>query len=140
MPHATRTATDEALIRELIAEQHQAITAKDIDRLMGFYAEDLVAFDMKPPLVITGAEAWRAMWEKCLPYFPNGCGFETRDLHVDVSGDLAVAHWLGRFTGFPEGHPGGQMTLRLTASYRRIAGDWRVTHEHCSVPWMPQGC
>jgi ketosteroid isomerase-like protein len=40
-----------------------------------------------------------------LPYFPSSFQMETRDLSIIVNGDLALAHWLWRFTGMETDHP-----------------------------------
>ncbi len=93
---------------------------------------------MKPPFQTRGAEAFRRIWETCLPYFPASFGIEHRDLGVMVSGDLALAHWLFRFTGMEKNHPAMQTWLRSTAGYQRRQGKWQIVHEHCSVPFDPE--
>jgi ketosteroid isomerase-like protein len=129
---------DEAQLRQLIADQLSAIGAKDLDRLMHHYAADVVVFDVKPPFQTTGAEAWRRTWEASLPYFPDAFQTEMRDLSLTVSGDLALAHWLFRFTGMDKDHPAMQTWIRISAGYRRIRGRWQIVHEHASVPFDPQ--
>ncbi len=134
----TRAQHNEAQIRALIADQANAICAKDLDRNMGHYAADTVVFDVKPSFQLRGASAFRRMWEACLPYFPASTGTETRDLQVHVSGDLALAHWLWRLTGIDPEHPAARMWFRSTAGYRRTTQDqWEIVHEHCSVPFDP---
>ncbi|MBL8206404.1 MAG: nuclear transport factor 2 family protein [Blastocatellia bacterium] len=137
MTTATTQTNDETLIRQLLAEMTSAIGAKDLDRIMAPYAPDTINYDVKPPFQTKGAEAWRQMWAACMPYFPSTTGMETRDLNVFVSGDLAVAHWLGHFTGVPEGHPAAQIWFRFTTVCRKNQGQWQVVHEHCSVPFDP---
>ena len=95
----TTKTHDEAQIRQLIADVASAICAKDLDRIIAHYATDVIFFDVKPPFQTRGADALRRTWEACLPYLPASFGTETRDLSVIVSGDLALAHWLRRFTG-----------------------------------------
>jgi ketosteroid isomerase-like protein len=97
----------------------------------------VVAFDVKPPFQTKGAEAWRRTWEECLPCFPDSFQIETRDLSLTASGDVALAHWLFRFTGEEKDHPAMQTWLRITAGYRRVRGTWQVVHEHLSVPFDP---
>ena len=58
-------------------------------------------------------------------------------LEIDVSGDLAYAHWIQRFTGPEKDHPAQQMWLRITGCYKRSGGTWRIVHEHVSVPFDP---
>jgi len=131
-------ARDETQLRQLIADQMSAICAKDVDRIMAHYAADVIFFDCKPPFQTKGADAFRRIWEECLPYFPASFGIETRDLSVIVSGDLALAHWLFRFTGKEKDHPAMQTWMRLTGGYQRKQGRWQIVHEHCSVPFDPE--
>src|SRR5262245_6566314 len=140
LPMTTTEATlsrDETQIRTLVADQLDAIRAKDLDRLMAFYAADAVLFDVKPPFQTDGAAAWRRTWEACLPYFPSGFQVQTRGLHVAVGGELAFAHYLWRVTGREEGHPAMQTWYRSTTNYRKIRGKWQIVHEHGSVPFDP---
>jgi uncharacterized protein (TIGR02246 family) len=134
----TAPARDEAQLRQLIAEQLNADCAKDLDRVMSLYAPDFVVFDVKPPLQLRGADAFRRMWEACMPCFPDGFRAETRDLSVTVGGDLAFAHWFWRPTGAQVDHPAAQTWLRCTAGYRKARGRWQIVHEHVSVPFDPQ--
>jgi len=124
---------DEAEVRRLIADQQRAVCAKDIDRIMSYYASDVVVFNVKPPFQTRGARDWRREWEMALAHFPALFGIETRDLVITVSGDLALAHSIWRFTGMP-----GQTWIRDTAVYRRGQGQWRIVHEHYSVPFDPE--
>ena len=124
---------DEAEIRRLIADQQSAVCEKDVDRIMAHYATDVIIFNVKPPFQTRGAKDWRLEWETSLSHFPAVFGAETRDLVINVSGDLALAHRLWRFTGMP-----GQTWIRDTAVYRRHLGKWQIVHEHYSVPFDPE--
>ncbi|MBV9388316.1 MAG: SgcJ/EcaC family oxidoreductase [Chroococcidiopsidaceae cyanobacterium CP_BM_ER_R8_30] len=128
---------DEAQIRQLVADVSSAICAKDVDRIMSYYDRDVVFFDVKPPFQTNGADALRRIWEECLPYFPDSFGIESRDLRVSVSGDLAITHWLNRFTGMEPNHPAMQTWLRFTSVSQRKQGRWQIVHEHGSVPFDP---
>jgi len=124
---------DEAEIRRLIADQQRAVCAKDVGRIMSYYAADVVIFNVKPPFQTRGAKDWRRTWETALAHFPASFGIETRDLVITVSGDLALVHCLRRFTGMP-----GQKWIRDTAIYKRGQGRWQIVHEHYSVPFDPE--
>jgi ketosteroid isomerase-like protein len=133
---ATSKTTDEVQLRELIAEQRAAMEAKDMDRLMKLYIDDVVVFDVKPPLQLQGVAAYRQMWEACLPYMEGPYRLEVRDLQLTVGGEMAFAHWFLRLTGLDVGHP--LPWLRNTAVYRKVGGTWRIVHEHVSVPFHPE--
>lgn len=127
----------EAQIRQLIADHTQAICDKNLDQIMAHYAPEIVLFDMKPPLALNGIEACRHMWETCLPYMPPLSGMEQQAVKITVSGDLALAHWVSRFTGIAPDHPAAQMWLRMTAGCQRYGDGWQIIHEHVSVPFAP---
>lgn len=137
MSTETNRPDDEREIRQLIAEQAEAICAKNVPRIMACYAPDVVFFDVKPPFQIRGADDFRLIWEQCLPCFPDTFQIERRDLRVLVDGDLALAHWLFRFSGMEREHPAAQSWYRTSACYQRKRGRWQVVHEHVSVPFDP---
>jgi uncharacterized protein YndB with AHSA1/START domain/ketosteroid isomerase-like protein len=129
--------TDEAKVRQLITDQMAAVCAKDLDRVMSFYAPGAVVFDVKPPFQTRGADEWRKIWAQCMPYFPDSAKTETRDLVVTIGGTAAFAHWLFRFITPDPNHPAAQTWMRLTGCYQKINDEWHVVHEHCSVPFDP---
>jgi len=139
MPTETSQAHDEAQIRQLITDLASAICAKDVDRIMSHYSTDASVFNCKPPFQIKGADAWRRVWEEDLPCLPapNSFGTEMRDLSVFVSGDVALAHWLFRFTGMAKEHGAMLTWLRDTVGLHRKNGRWQIVHEHNSVPFNP---
>lgn len=128
----------EAEIRQAIDDWTAAFRAKDINRLMSHYSADVIAYDLKPPFQVKGATAWRSIWEECMPCFPSSFDVETRDLTVIANDDVAIAHWLFRFTGMEPGHPAMQSYMRATVGYRKEQGRWRIVHEHASVPINPE--
>jgi len=138
MTNRSTIASNEAQIRRLIADQQRAICTKDVDQIMSRYANELIIFNVTPPFQIKGKDAYRQVWEACLPHFPDSFEIETRDLTITVSDDLAVAHWLFRFTGTEQDHPAMQTWMRVTAVCRRNQGNWQILHEHLSVPFDPE--
>lgn len=128
---------DEALVRQLIADQTHAICAKNLAQIMANYAQEAVVFDMKPPLQLNGIEAIEQMWATSLPCMPAVSGTEAQDLYLTISGELALAHWTFRFTGIDADHPAAQMWFRITAGCQKIQDQWQIVHEHCSIPFDP---
>ncbi|MDV2992496.1 MAG: hypothetical protein N4J56_002150 [Chroococcidiopsis sp. SAG 2025] len=126
--------TNEAQIRQLIAEQQRAICTKDVERIVSRYANEVILFDVKPPFQTKGKDAVRQLWQDCLPYFPDAFEMETRDLTITVNDNLATAHWLFRFKG-EQDHPAMQTWMRATAVCQKERDDWQILHEHISVPF-----
>ena len=65
-----------------LKRRSEAIRAKDIDRLMSFYAADVVYFDIVPPLRYVGQAALRARFLDWFGRYESGsaristsCGF-----------------------------------------------------------------
>src|SRR3954463_4791216 len=56
-PDGKTASSIEAILRMRIEEIAEAIRDKDLVRLMAFYAHDVVAFDVRPPLDTRGADA-----------------------------------------------------------------------------------
>ncbi len=74
----TTKTQDEAQIRQIIADTASAICAKDLDRIMAHYAQDVIIFDAIPPFQTKGADEFRRTWEACLASrTPSGLRCET---------------------------------------------------------------
>jgi len=123
-----------ALIRQRIIDWADAIGAKDIDRVMSFYASDVVSFDIDPPLRYSGADNKRHAWERVFAVYPGSLVYEVRELSIALQGDLAVTHSLNHVSGtLASGHV-TDMWVRGTACLQRIDGVWLIVHDHVSVP------
>ena len=55
MTTKSRAATDEAQIRQQIESWTRALRAKDLNELMSHYAQDILVYDLAPPLQYKGA-------------------------------------------------------------------------------------
>jgi uncharacterized protein (TIGR02246 family) len=128
---------DEAEIRGLIAQWSKSIEARDAAGAVEAYTPESVLYDAIPPARTVGADAIRALWEQAFRYFPETFRSEHRDLNVAVDGDVAFVHGMHHFIPEPADHPCGSTWMRVTACYRRVDGEWRVAHEHVSIPFDP---
>ncbi|WP_175942041.1 nuclear transport factor 2 family protein [Caballeronia sp. BCC1704] len=124
-------ARDEARIRELTEAWRQAVLAKDTAALVAHYAPDVVVFDVVPPASMTGVARYRENWQRWFDSISGPLAFEIVDMRIAVSGELAYAHSLNRVAA-----GGRDDIVRATVCFRKIDGDWRVVHEHASVPLM----
>ena len=62
-------------------------------------------------------------------------GYEIRDLEITASNDVAFCHFLNHVTGTTNDGKQIDMWWRATAGFRKLAGQWMLTHEHDSVPF-----
>ena len=53
---------------------------------------------------------------------------------VEVSGDLAYVLWFERFDGSIAGRTVEPVTVRVTHTYRREDGEWKIVHRHADNP------
>lgn len=118
---------------DAIAEGNARATAAAMDA-------DVVVFDLPPPLVcrgeqardIEGIKAWFATWR-------DGVAVRMADPQVIIDGDLAVVFGLSRMTGTKTDGTRIDSWSRRTLVLRRIAGSWKIVHEHASFPMAMDG-
>lgn len=137
MPIENVKALAEAQLRALIDDWAKAVRAKDVDGVMAHCAPDSVTFDLAPPLVSTGAhatglQAWFSTWQ-------GPIGYEIRDLNITAGDDAAFCHSLNRLSGTKTDGEEADVWFRQTLCFRNIRGEWRITHQHESVPFYMDG-
>jgi uncharacterized protein (TIGR02246 family) len=125
---------DEAQIRELIDDLVKSLRAKNIEKVMSIYAQDLVAFDIVPPLQYVGADAYRKPWEEVFSTFQGPIGYEIHGLNITVGDDVAFTHSLNRISGTMNNGRSTDLWVRCTACFRKIDGKWLIAHLQVSVP------
>lgn len=122
-------------IHTLIQTYRKAVMAKDIDALMGLYADNIVSFDAVKALQFKGKPAYRAHWQECMTHCPGPHTFEFHQLNVVSAQDMAFAHWLAHCAGTDDSGETKGCWMRVTAGYQRVGGHWRIVHEHWSAPF-----
>ena len=70
---------------------------------------------------------------------PRTIDYEMTDIHVTVSGNLAFSRSLNRIAGTKINGPGTSIWVRATICFLREAGEWKVIHQHISVPFYMDG-
>jgi uncharacterized protein (TIGR02246 family) len=123
-----------AQIQQLIKDYQTAFKARDLDGIMAIYDPEVVAFDITPPLKFKGAPAYRESWKKFLDAYEGPIDMEIKELSVSFSQGVAFSHNLERFTGKLKNGQQSEMWVRVTDTYMKKNGKWRIVHEHVSVP------
>jgi uncharacterized protein (TIGR02246 family) len=120
------TRADLEAIREIEAQWTAAVKARDVDKLLGFFASDAVTMDANAPITV-GYEAIRVPIESWLADEAVSRTFvSTLDaIEVSACGDLAYTRGTHRFslttpTGLAE-----QVGKWVTV-YKKIDGEWKV--------------
>lgn len=130
--------SDEANIRAVIERAQKAHHDKDAAAIVARYAPDAVLFTLAPPLAHQGVnveekQAWLDTWE-------GPIGLEPRDFSITVKGDSAFCHGYYRLSGtkVDADRPIG-FWMRATVYLERSGGEWKIVHEHSSVPFYMDG-
>jgi uncharacterized protein (TIGR02246 family) len=126
-----------SVIEEMLEEYAESVRAKDVDRFVALFDDDVRVFDMWGRWSYDGAAAWREMateWFGSLGSEQVAVEFE--DVQTVVGDDVAVADAYVTYKGLSaEGEELRAMNNRLTWGLRRRPdGTWRVVHEHTSAP------
>jgi uncharacterized protein (TIGR02246 family) len=133
------STSTESEIRTLLESRGEAVWTKDLERLLSFYSPDIVYYDVVPGLQHVGSTALRSRFTEWFEGFESGIGQEIGDLHVQASGDTAVAFMLVRASGTLKTGQEVDYWVRVTSSFRLSNDSWLITHEHVSVPIDFQG-
>lgn len=131
-----RANNAEAEIRNLLTRWEEAFRAKDADAVMSLYAAGdlVVAFDIVPPLAKVGSNAYKQNYEEFFSMFTGPLRVELRDMRIVAGDDVAFLHCFDRMSGTLQGGEDFDLWLRVTSGLRRIDGEWRIVHDHVSVP------
>lgn len=131
MSKTAETAAIEAVLDTVRRGLHE----RDAAAIAAQFSPDAVIFDLAPPLMhavdVEGLAAWLATWD-------GPVNQETGDLTIEVSGDLAVCHGLGKVAATMGGEQ-AEWWQRMTVCLRRRGGAWKIIHEHTSVPFYMDG-
>ncbi len=130
-------AAEITAIRQVIEAWAEAIRGKNVEGVLRHFADESVRYYLAPPLKTTlpireNLEGWFGT-------FDGPIGYEIRDLSIQTSGDLALAHSLNHLTGTKTDGEKADLWFRETMGFRSVNGKWRIVHEHESVPFSMDG-
>ncbi len=132
----TKGTTDKTEIRQVIDSWAKALRTKDAAGVVSHHAASFVHFSLAPPLItawgVRGLKAWFSTWQ-------GPIGYEISDLSITVGDDVAFSHSLNRLSGTKTDGRKSNIWFRQTLGFRRIGGEWKITHEHESVPFYMDG-
>ena len=135
----TDTSADAAEIRQLLADHAGALHDKNVDAALALVSEDVLSFDLAPPLGSRGASAYRRNLQDWFPTWDGPIDFDQTGLEITVGGDVAFTTSLTRMGGVKVGEGSLYLWVRASLGLRKIDGRWTVTHEHISVPFYMDG-
>jgi uncharacterized protein (TIGR02246 family) len=130
----TATSQDEAEIHALIERWASAVREQDRAAIRRDHDFDMLMFDVPPPLVSRGLDAYMASWDTFFTWVEKPVAFDFHDVKVTCGADVAFATALGKCAGVDPDGKREALEFRLTMGLRKIEGRWCVMHEHHSLP------
>jgi ketosteroid isomerase-like protein len=133
-------STDETAIRTLLDRRALATTAKDAEGSLRALAQDVVSYDLAPPLALRGAaavdpnaaEQWFASWD-------GPIGFDITDLTIRSAGHVAFCYGFVHMHGKRTNGEHTDLWARATVCLEKRSDTWQIVHEHTSVPMLMDG-
>ena len=129
-----KQTSDELELRELIARWSKAVRDQDLAGIRANHDPDILMFDVPPPFLSRGLEAYMATWDMFFACVPKPVVFDFEDVAITAGQDVAFATAIGRCVNTDRNGEKENLRFRLTMGFRKHDGRWRVMHEHHSLP------
>lgn len=140
MAATSTNANEEDAIRAVIDAWARAMRAKDADEVVSQYAADNVKFILAPPLQYTKEHPFdKESLQQWFSSFQGPIEYENRDLNITAGNDVGFCHSLNRMMATTTKGDKIDLWFRETLGFRKIDGQWKITHEHSSVPFYMDG-
>jgi ketosteroid isomerase-like protein len=123
-------------IKAIIEAWADAVRRHDLSGILAHHEPDIVMFDVPPPLQSRGMDEYKKTWDLFFSYHKPSQAFDIEELAITAGEDVAFAVAIMRCGPGASSDPAeqGGFLFRLTIGLRNIDGDWRIAHEHHSVP------
>jgi uncharacterized protein (TIGR02246 family) len=125
---------DQSEILTLIERWAQAVRHEDRAAIRADHDADMLMFDVPPPFLSRGLDAYVATWEMFFSSVEKPVAFEFHDIKITAGEDVAFATAIGNCVNIDSTGKREPLQFRLTMGLRKIDGRWRVMHEHHSLP------
>jgi uncharacterized protein (TIGR02246 family) len=127
-------SNDEREILALIERWAEAVRKEDRPAIRLDHDADMLMFDVPPPFLSRGLDAYMATWKMFLSSCEKPVAFDFHDIEITAGEDVAFATAVGNCVNIDlKGHR-EPLQFRLTMGLRKIGGRWRIMHEHHSLP------
>lgn len=128
------TQPDVEQVRHLLLSWASATRVGNQNEILQAHHPDVLIYDVLPPMLYRGAEAYRASWDSWQPEMQGDNIFEITDLDVVAGTDVAFASGLIRCGGTFPGGKSFEDLVRATFCLQKLSNKWLVTHQHISKP------
>lgn len=125
---------DAKAIRALIDRWAEAVRNEDIAAILADHDPDILMFDVPPPFLSRGMDAYMKTWQLFFSNVEKPVSFSFENIEVTAGIGVAFATAKGRCVNIDREGRREPLEFRLTMGLRKIDGKWRVMHEHHSLP------
>jgi uncharacterized protein (TIGR02246 family) len=130
----SQDVNNEAQIRALIERWAKAVREENRAAIRLDHDSDILMFDVPLPFLSRGLDAYMATWEMFFSMVEKPITFNFHDVQITCGPEVAFATAIGRCVDIDPSGKREPLEFRLTMGLRKIAGEWRVMHEHHSLP------
>jgi ketosteroid isomerase-like protein len=128
------SSKDEMDIHALIDKWAKAVREESREGIRVDHDSEILMFDVPPPLLSRGLDAYMASWETFFSRAEKPVAFDFHDVTVTAGEEVAFATAIGHCVDVDPMGKREELKFRLTMGLRKINGRWRITHEHHSLP------
>jgi len=121
-------------IQALIQRWARAVREENMSGIRADHDPEMLMFDVPPPFLSQGLDAYMATWETFLSWSEKPVVFDFHDVKITAGTDVAFVMAIGGCAGVGPNGKREELEFRLTMCLRKIDGRWRVMHEHHSLP------
>lgn len=125
---------DEIAIRDLVQNWANAVRKRDLTGILLNHSADILMFDVPPPLVSKGMDAYRKTWDQFFSWTRDPVVFDIAEIDVTAGADVAFVTALMGCAGTESNGQATDLDFRLTMGLRKVDGRWVIVHEHHSIP------
>ena len=130
----TRISPDERAIGELVARWAKAVREEDRAAIASDHAAEMLMFDVPPPFAARGIDQYMTTWDTFFAAAEKPVKFDFTDVAITAGADVAFVTAIGHCVTIDRVGRREPLDFRLTMGLRKVAGAWRITHEHHSLP------
>ncbi len=124
----------EQVILDLLNEWAHNTKLNLQDEILTNHSDDVVIYDVLPPLKYEGKEAYRNSWDEWQPETNGESFFDFQEIQVTAGNNVSFAHGLIHCGGTRPDGTTFEDTVRATFCLEKIENKWTVTHQHISQP------
>ncbi len=126
--------SDEVELRGIIARWAKAVRDEDRAAIRADHDPDMLMFDVPPPFLSRGLDAYMKTWDLFFGCVPKPVEFDFEDIEITAGQDVAFATAVGKCLSRDQNGEKENLQFRLTMGFHKRDGRWRIVHEHHSLP------